>query len=62
MKHKDYYAISGGVFSIIAIAHLVRIVYGWEAMIGGLAIPMWASWVVIALASFLAYSAFKLNK
>lgn len=62
MNTKIYLKLSGVIFGIIAVLHLLRVVYGWDAVIGGLVIPLWASWLAVAAAGYLAYSAFSLYK
>ena len=56
---KTYITITTAVFALIAILHLARIVYGWEAMIGGVEIPMWASWLAVLVAGILALKGWK---
>ncbi|MAF79971.1 hypothetical protein CL629_02740 [bacterium] len=57
---KIYYRATSIIFLIIAAGHLLRVVKGWEAIIGGVAIPMWFSWGAVALAGYLAYRGHKL--
>ena len=47
---------------MIAVAHLARIVYGWEITLNTLAIPMWVSWTALAVMGFLAYSGLQLAR
>lgn len=62
MSTQTYMRITGALFAVIAIIHLIRLVIGWEAQIGGWSVPLWASWVFLAITGFLATSAFYLNK
>jgi len=62
MNTKIYLKLSGAIFGIITVLHLLRAVYGWNAMIGGLTIPLWASWLALAAAGCLAYSALSLYR
>lgn len=62
MNKNTYLKLSGVIFSVIAALHLLRVVYSWDAVIGGLVITLWASWLAVAVAGFLAYSAFSLYK
>lgn len=55
---KLFIGVSGTIFGIIAILHLLRAVYGWPAEIGGLVAPMWLSWLALLVAGYLALSAF----
>jgi hypothetical protein len=62
MKQNLFYSITGIIFSLIAAIHLLRIFYGWDAVIGGWSLPMWPSWLAVIIAVFIAYNAFKLKK
>ena len=42
------------VLALVALLHLLRFVYGWEATINGAAVPMWASVLGIVIAGGLA--------
>ena len=60
MNNKEYYRIASLAFFIIAIGHATRAVYGWDAVIAGVAIPIWCSWVAVALAGYLAFRGFSM--
>ena len=62
MKQKTFTLTAGVVFSIIAVLHVLRLLFGWEAMIGGWNVPLWVSWVAIAVSGYLGYTAFKLRR
>ncbi len=62
MNQKKFYLIAGIVFSLVALLHALRLIYSWEAVIGGWDAPMWISWFGVFVAAFLAYTAFKLRK
>jgi len=40
---KAYLYISGTVFGIVAILHLVRVVLGWDFVLGPWSLPMYIS-------------------
>lgn len=40
---KPFSTIAAVVFAIVALAHLLRLVYGWEITIAGWVVPMWVS-------------------
>ena len=61
MNQKTFVTVSGSIFGVIAVMHLARIVQGWPAQIGTFEVPMWLSWVAMAVAGFLAVSAFRLK-
>ena len=45
MSRRAYLLTTAVIFALIALLHLVRIVFGWSAVIGGWSVPMWLSWV-----------------
>ena len=61
MNQKTFCNVTLAVFSLIALLHALRLVYGWGAVIGGWEIPMWLSGLAVVSAGYLAYSAFKLR-
>ena len=58
MSQKTFLSISGTIFGIIAVLHLMRAIYGWPAQIGTFVVPTWLSWVSLLVAGYLAVSAF----
>ena len=42
------------VFSLVALVQLLRLVLGWDVVIGGVSIPVWASVVAFLVAAMLA--------
>ena len=49
-----YAAVSALIFTIVAVAHLVRIVQGWSAVIGPYNVSMNVSWGALVVAALLA--------
>jgi len=47
------------VFSLVAIAHLLRIVFRVEIIIGGVAIPIWVSILATVIPGALAVALFR---
>jgi hypothetical protein len=43
------------IFILIAVMHLMRLVFGWEVTLNGLVIPMWVSVMALLIAGALAY-------
>ncbi len=62
MDQKTFSLISGVIFLLIAILHVLRIVYAWDAVIGGWEVPKWISWVAIAVGAYLGYEGLRLSK
>lgn len=52
--------LSGIIFVIIALMHLIRLIYSVEIIVGNYAMPMWASvlaLIVSGIVSFLMFNA-----
>jgi len=62
MNKKIYYKIVATAFLAIAFLHFLRAVYQWEAVIQGVVVPVWISWVVVFLAGYLAVRAIQFAK
>jgi membrane protein implicated in regulation of membrane protease activity len=52
---KPFTILSVAVLSFIALGHLLRMLFGWEAIINGAHIPLWASAIAFVIFSGLAY-------
>ena len=57
MSQRAFIGVSGTIFAVIAVLHLLRALYGWPAQIGLLVVPTWVSWVSLLVAGYLAISA-----
>jgi hypothetical protein len=62
MGHKKYCVVSGVLFSLVAIAHLLRVVFGMPVQVDGVAIPMFVSWVGFVVPAALAMWAFRTGR
>ena len=62
MDQKAFSLSAGIIFSLIALLHLLRVAFGWEAILEGWMVPMRVSWVAILIAAYLAYQGFRLGK
>ena len=51
---KPFITIAIVIFSLVAVLHVLRLIFGWQAVIDGLVIPMWASVVGLIIAGGLA--------
>jgi hypothetical protein len=51
---KPFTTIAIVIFSLVAVLHVLRLILGWQAVIDGLVIPMWASVVGLIIAGGLA--------
>jgi len=52
--NKPFTMLAVVVFGLVALVHLLRLVYGWEATINGAAVPMWASILALVVSGGLA--------
>ena len=55
MTSTQYGYLTSLVFAVVGAVHVWRVVAGWPVVIGGLAVPMWPSWVAIVVAGALAW-------
>ena len=51
---KPFTSIAIAVFALVAIAHLIRLLAGWEVTVNGFAIPVWCSLPGLIIAGGLA--------
>ena len=62
MPYKTYCAVSGALFSIVAVAHLLRIINGLPITAGTYDVPMLASWIGLIVPAGLAIWAFRIAR
>jgi hypothetical protein len=62
MRHKEYCIVSGVLFTLVALAHLLRIVYGMSITVDDFAVPMLVSWVGLIVPAALATWAFRISR
>ena len=60
MSSKIFYKVTGTVFGIVGLVHLLRVLLGWNLVLGSYNIPSWLSLVAFVVLAFLSYNAFKL--
>ena len=51
---KPFTRIGSIVFAIVALAHLLRLLFGSEIVIAGWVAPMWISWVGLIVPGLLS--------
>ena len=61
LHQRAYNTITAAIFAVIAALHLLRIVFGWPAQIGGWDVPQWLSWLAFVVAGALAWVGFRQN-
>ena len=52
---KPFTKIAIAVFSLVAILHLLRLVFGWEVIVSGIIIPLWVSVIGLIVSGGLAF-------
>ncbi|MBP9817035.1 MAG: hypothetical protein KBD05_03345 [Candidatus Pacebacteria bacterium] len=57
-NRKTYYQVTSLVFLIVAVLHAMRLLYGWEAVVAGVTVPLWVSWAAVLIAGYLSYRGF----
>ncbi len=61
MNQRVFTQTASVLFSLIAALHALRLVFGWEAVIGSWSVPHWISGVAIALFGYLGYRGFSIR-
>jgi hypothetical protein len=62
MHQRTFILTAGVILLLIAIGHLSRVIFGWDAVIGGWAVPMWVSVVALLIAGYLGYEGLRLGE
>jgi len=62
MTPKIFPLIAAAVFLLIALAHTLRILFGWHITVGNVVVPVWTSWIGLAIAGYLAYQGFRVSR
>jgi hypothetical protein len=59
---RAYILVSGLLFGVVAVVHILRLAYGWPVQIAGLSVPMDVSWAGIVVPGALCVWAFALAR
>ncbi len=62
MSQRAFSLVAGLIFLLIAVMHVLRLVFKWEAVLNGWPVPMWISAVALIIAAYLSYEGFRLGK
>ena len=54
MSARSYCLLAAAIFAVVGLVQLVRAVMGWPILINGISIPVWASWIMFAIAGLLS--------
>ncbi len=60
MTTRTYLFVSGAVFGLIAVIHVLRLVNHWSAQLAGQQAPTWLSWAALVLSAGLCIWSFSL--
>ncbi len=62
MTQRTFSLVTAVLFVLIALLHAVRLLRGWQVTIEGAVVPIWISWMGLAIAAYLAYEGFRLAR
>ena len=62
MTPRIFSLIAAAVFLLITLGHALRLLFGWHITVGNIVVPVWMSWVGLAVAGYLAYQGFRLSR
>jgi hypothetical protein len=62
MSVKTFLRVSGVVFLVVAVVHLLRLLFQWEVILAGWPAPVWLSAVAFVIAAALAYEGIRLSR
>jgi cytochrome c biogenesis protein CcdA len=62
MSQRTFSFVAGAVFGLIALGHVLRIVFNLSLVVNDISIPMWASGIAIVIMGYLAYEGFRLAR
>ncbi len=56
LKRKQLMQINGGLFLLVAVLHLLRVLNSWDVVIAQIDIPLWLSYFIVAITGALTYA------
>lgn len=62
MNQKLFSLVAGSIFLVVALAHALRLVFGWHVVLQGWTVPLWVSWIALVISGFLAYEGLALGR
>lgn len=51
---KPFSTIAAVIFALVALVHLLRLIYNWQVIFNGWSVPMWLSWLGLIVAGALS--------
>jgi hypothetical protein len=62
MTQRTFSLVTAMLFLLIALLHAVRLFRGWQITIEGAVVPLWVSWIGLAITGYLAWQGFRLAR
>ena len=62
MNKNQSLMLASAVFGIIALLHLLRSIFSWDARIANFDIPVWFSYIAVVVAGYLAWHMYNASK
>ena len=62
MKKKHYFYLTSVIFFIVAVVHLLKLVFEFQIQIFGMPYPLWLSWIEMIVGFYLSYVGFQMGK
>lgn len=60
MDQRSYIILSGSIFGLIAVLHVLRLLSQWQVTIAGMTVPLWLSGMAAIVAGAMALAAFQI--
>ncbi len=54
--------VASMIFGVIGFLHLLRSIFGWEAVIGNFNVPLYFSYIAVVVTFYLSFSMYKASK
>ena len=62
MTQRTFSLVTAMLFLLIALLYAVRLLRGWQITIEGAVVPLWGSWIGLAITAYLAWQGFRLAR
>jgi len=62
MTPNTFGLVTGILFLLGALVHIVRLLLGVHVTIGSIVIPFWISWLLVIGCGYLAFEGFKISR
>ena len=62
MDKNQLLLITSIIFGVIGFLHLLRLIFGWEFVIGNFNVPLYFSYIAVVVALYLSFSMYKASK